>query len=347
MVSCFALITARTALPGYLEDCELEEIASPPKYRPESIAALCAATRFTEAEIKRIYRGFKAECPAGIIREETFKFIYAQFFPQGANTNLYAHYVFNTLDKDHTGILSFENFVQGLSILSRGTLEEKLCWTFSLYDINHDGKITREEMTDIVTAIYLLMGDREDGGSDEAQIKTKVDQIFEVGCRREGGRVYKSDTTNGPRTGEIHKTASVPKSQTSANSNPASKSTRSSNRKQSILMNGRAKQKPGSIRSHHHHHHQQQLKHYHIPFDTYQQQSVALQGAPRRTYPASGYADFPPQMMTGGIATITPLAAAGTLNCHPPPPMPMPVSELPTLVKVKAWYTVSKQGLTY
>lgn len=79
-----------------------------------------------------------------------------------------------------------QNFVQGLSILSRGTLEEKLCWTFSLYDINHDGKITREEMTDIVTAIYLLMGDREDGGSDEAQIKTKVDQIFEVGCLREG-----------------------------------------------------------------------------------------------------------------------------------------------------------------
>ncbi|EAA08579.5 AGAP004258-PA [Anopheles gambiae str. PEST] len=157
----------------------LEEIVSPPKYRPESIAALCEATRFTEAEIKRIYRGFKAECPAGIIREETFKFIYSQFFPQGANTGLYAHYVFNTLDKEHTGILSFENFVQGLSILSRGTLEEKLCWTFSLYDINHDGKITREEMTDIVTAIYELMGARDDGGTDEVNIKNKVDTIFQ------------------------------------------------------------------------------------------------------------------------------------------------------------------------
>ncbi|XP_058454866.1 Kv channel-interacting protein 4-like isoform X1 [Malaya genurostris] len=160
-------------------DCELEEIVTPPKYRPESIAALCEATRFTEAEIKRIYRGFKAECPAGIIREETFKFIYSQFFPQGANTSLYAHYVFNTLDKDHTGILSFENFVQGLSILSRGSLEEKLCWTFSLYDINHDGKITREEMTDIVIAIYELMGAREDGGTDDAQIKSKVEKVFQ------------------------------------------------------------------------------------------------------------------------------------------------------------------------
>lgn len=174
--------------------------------------------------------------------------------------------------------------------------------------------------------------------------------------------MYKSDTSNGPRTGEIHKTATVPKSQTSASSNPPSKSTRASNRKQSILMNGRAKQKPGSIRYHgHHHHHQQQLKHYHIPLDTYQQQSANGGGGgggcgngygiPRRTYPGTGYVtaggtastDYPPQMMTGGIATITPLAT-GPLNCHPPPPMP---SELPTLVKVKAWYTVSKQGLTY
>lgn len=31
-------------------------------------------------------------------------------------------------------------------------------WTFSLYDINGDGCITREEMTEIVTAIYELAG---------------------------------------------------------------------------------------------------------------------------------------------------------------------------------------------
>lgn len=46
----------------------------------------------------------------------------------------------------------------GLSILSRGSVEEKLRWTFSLYDINRDGLITREEMTEIVTAIYELAG---------------------------------------------------------------------------------------------------------------------------------------------------------------------------------------------
>lgn len=160
-------------------DSDLEDLETPPRYRPDSLESLCRATRFTEAELKRIYRGFKAECPTGVVREDTFKGIYSQFFPQGANTSLYAHYVFNTLDHDHSGLLSFEDFVQGLSILSRGSLDEKLRWTFSLYDINGDGFITREEMTDIVTAIYELMGKFTEPCVDESTVRDKVDRIFQ------------------------------------------------------------------------------------------------------------------------------------------------------------------------
>ncbi|XP_065342356.1 Kv channel-interacting protein 1 isoform X1 [Cloeon dipterum] len=160
-------------------DSELEELEAPPSYRPDSLEALCKATRFSEPELKRIYRGFKAECPSGVVREDTFKGIYSQFFPQGANTSQYAHYVFNTLDHDHSGLLSFEDFVLGLSTLSRGSLEEKLRWTFGLYDINGDGCITRDEMTDIVTAVYDLMGKFTDPFVDDAVIKEKVDRIFQ------------------------------------------------------------------------------------------------------------------------------------------------------------------------
>lgn len=35
-------------------------------------------------------------------------FTFFLFVTLTANTGLYAHYVFNTLDKDHTGTLSFE-----------------------------------------------------------------------------------------------------------------------------------------------------------------------------------------------------------------------------------------------
>ncbi|XP_045536039.1 Kv channel-interacting protein 4, partial [Papilio machaon] len=167
-------------LTAQSENSELEELGEQlPRYRPDSIAALRRATRFTEPELKRLYRGFKAECPTGVVREDTFKHIYSQFFPQGANTAQYAHYVFNTLDQDRSGLLSFEEFVTGLSILSRGTLEEKLRWTFSLYDINGDGYITKEEMTEIVTAIYDLMGKIVEPMIDDDAVREKVERLFQ------------------------------------------------------------------------------------------------------------------------------------------------------------------------
>lgn len=68
-------------------DSDLDEIESQPRHRPrETLAALCRLTRFSECEIKRIYRGFKAECPSGIVQEDTFRDIYAQFFPQGGRS---------------------------------------------------------------------------------------------------------------------------------------------------------------------------------------------------------------------------------------------------------------------
>lgn len=89
---------------------------------------------------------------------------------------MYAHYLFNAFDTTNNGSIKFkvtdakqmqlygaqdkllgcpmgavtfcpfacQDFVMGLSILLRGTLREKLEWTFHLYDINRDGYINRE-----------------------------------------------------------------------------------------------------------------------------------------------------------------------------------------------------------
>uniref|UniRef100_A0A3B3H7U3 Kv channel-interacting protein 4 n=1 Tax=Oryzias latipes TaxID=8090 RepID=A0A3B3H7U3_ORYLA len=154
VVTVSARVDAAVSSTDSVED-ELE--LSTVRHRPEGLEQLEAQTRFSRKELQILYRGFKNECPSGVVNEETFKDIYSQFFPQG-DASTYAHFLFNAFDTDHNGSVSFEDFVMGLSILLRGTVQEKLIWAFNLYDINKDGYISKEEMLDIMKAIYDMMG---------------------------------------------------------------------------------------------------------------------------------------------------------------------------------------------
>ncbi|KPP79041.1 calsenilin-like, partial [Scleropages formosus] len=148
---------------GILEPMSLEDSSdsdlelSTVRHQPEGLEQLQAQTKFTKKELQSLYRGFKNECPSGLVDEDTFKNIYSQFFPQGDATT-YAHFLFNAFDIDRNGSIRFEDFVIGLSVLLRGSVTEKLNWAFNLYDINKDGYITKEEMLAIMKSIYDMMG---------------------------------------------------------------------------------------------------------------------------------------------------------------------------------------------
>ncbi|NWY56974.1 CSEN protein, partial [Chionis minor] len=127
--------------PADSGDSELELSAS--RHQPEGLERLLAQTKFTKTELQSLYRGFKSECPSGLVDEETFTLIYSQFFPQG-DASTYAHFLFDAFDADRNGALCFQDFAVGLSVLLRGTVQQKLKWAFNLYDINKDGYVTKE-----------------------------------------------------------------------------------------------------------------------------------------------------------------------------------------------------------
>ncbi|XP_059515103.1 calsenilin isoform X2 [Myotis daubentonii] len=135
MRCCLVKWILSSAAPQGSDTSDTELELSMVRHQPEGLEQLQAQTKFTKMELQSLYRGFK-----------------------NVNATTYAHFLFNAFDADGNGAICFEDFVVGLSILLRGTVQEKLKWAFNLYDINKDGCITKEEMLAIMKSIYDMMG---------------------------------------------------------------------------------------------------------------------------------------------------------------------------------------------
>ncbi|XP_060519431.1 frequenin-1 [Cylas formicarius] len=146
------------------------------KLKQDTIDRLTTATYFTEKEIRQWHKGFLKDCPNGLLTEQGFIKIYKQFFPQG-DPSKFASLVFRVFDENNDGSIEFEEFIRALSVTSRGNLDEKLQWAFRLYDVDNDGFITRDEMYNIVDAIYQMVGQQP--SEDENTPQKRVDKIFD------------------------------------------------------------------------------------------------------------------------------------------------------------------------
>ncbi|KAK7899153.1 hypothetical protein WMY93_020006 [Mugilogobius chulae] len=70
--------------------------------------------------------------------------------------------VFRTFDKDNDGFLSVKEWIAGLCVFLRGRLDEKIKYCFTVYDLNNDGYISRDEMFHLLKNSLTSQPNEED-----------------------------------------------------------------------------------------------------------------------------------------------------------------------------------------
>lgn len=65
--------------------------------------------------------------------------------------SLFLDRLFRLFDEKNNGVIDFTQFIKGLSVLcTRGTLDEKIKFSFQIYDFDKDGKISKSELSSML-----------------------------------------------------------------------------------------------------------------------------------------------------------------------------------------------------
>ncbi|EGV62676.1 Calcium-binding protein NCS-1 [Yamadazyma tenuis] len=158
------------------------------KLSKDDLKALRSATYFDKRELQQWYKGFIRDCPSGQLSEEEFIKVFKQFFPFGDPLD-YCHYLFKVFDVDKSNYIDFKEFIVALSVTSRGSMDQKINWSFRLYDHNKTGKLTYDDILIIVNAVYKMIGSMVALPPDEKTPELRTQKFFRL-----LNKDYKSDT---------------------------------------------------------------------------------------------------------------------------------------------------------
>ncbi|XP_073516501.1 recoverin [Phyllobates terribilis] len=164
----------------------------------EILEELQLNTKFTQEELCTWYQSFLKECPSGRISNTQFESIYSKFFPD-ADPKAYAQHVFRSFDANNDGTLDFKEYVIALHMTSSGKTNQKLEWAFSLYDVDGNGTINKQEVLEIVTAIFKMITaeDQKHLPDDENTPDRRTNKIWDYFGKKDADKLTEGEFIQG------------------------------------------------------------------------------------------------------------------------------------------------------
>jgi len=124
---------------------------------PQQLALLSNKFGFDKVEVKQLHDAFKSVSQGGTVDRAAFKRALEMLEKSGLKLNdpIFVDRLFTVMDKDQNNVLDMNEFINGLSLLCKGTPEEKLELSFKSYDLDGNGFITKDELSEMFAQAWI------------------------------------------------------------------------------------------------------------------------------------------------------------------------------------------------
>ncbi|XP_036399253.1 guanylyl cyclase-activating protein 2-like [Megalops cyprinoides] len=154
-------------------------------------------------QIQKLYKKFASECPSGNLHLHEFKKIFGLGTSQlSEEESEYMDSIFRSFDTNQDDAIDFLEYVAAVHLVLRGKLEDRLRWSFKVYDSDGNGLLEKHEVKHIIKIIYAIKKHSGELQGDHLTPEQICNQIFQIVDINQDGQISLEEFIEGAKKDE-------------------------------------------------------------------------------------------------------------------------------------------------